>query len=426
MRILFRILLPLVLLALGWFGYQKLSVEKDKPKRPMPPQQIITTKVVPLKKIDYQTIITTQGVVRPHSEASFTAQVSGKVKSISEKLQDGAFFEKDDVLLEIDSEDLAAGIVSAEAELARASAAYSQEEARANQAKLNWEDLGYTEKPNDLVLRLPQMREARANVDAAEASLQRAKRDLERAQVRAPFDGRVLLRSVAIGQSITPSTALAVIFNTDFVEVRLPIASAELAYLNLPESPSDPPVEVTLTDALNSQITVEWKGTIIGTEGALDPGSRELFAIARVEDPFNRLPQSGDDEARPALRIGQPVTAAVPGKKLEGVYVIPRSSVRQLDRIALVVEKELDEGETPPTPEEDPKLVLKVLEIDPIFSTLEEFVIRTSEIADNAVLATTRLIYAPPNTPVKIIPDMTEDEEDTSTAAGKGAKPDKT
>ena len=358
-------------------------------------------------------MIHTQGVVRAHNEASLTAQVSGKVKSIEPELQDGAFFKEGDVLLVLDPEDLAAAIVAADADLARAEVAHAQELARGKQAKLNWEDLGYKDEPNELVLRLPQLRESQANVDAGKAAVQRAKRDLERAVVRAPFDGRVLQRSVSLGQSVTSSTVLAVIFNTDFVEVRLPIAYRQLASLNLPESQDDPPVDVKLSDALNEESVATWSGKIIGTEGALDPSSRELFAIARVSDPFSRK----SEEKRAPLRIGQPVRAAIDGKILKDVFVVPRSAVRKLNRIALV---EADE-------EDKEKRVLRRVEIEPIWSGLEELIVRDDDIPDSAQLATTRMVYMPEGTPVEIMetPEPEADPDATETAGGT-AKPDAT
>ncbi len=403
-----RLLFPACALILGWIGYGLLSKAPEKQQRPVAPPRVIKTKVIDLVRQDYQTVINTQGVVRAHNEATLSAQVSGKIMAIAPELQDGAFFKKDDVLLELDPEDLGAGVISAEADLARARAAYAQEEARAKQAKLNWEDLGYEDEPNELVLRLPQLREAKANVDAAEASVDRAERDLERAVIRAPFDGRVLQRSVSLGQSITSSSVLATIFNTDFVEVRLPIASRQLASLNLPESQDDPPVDVELSDAMNEEVTATWQGKIIGTEGALDPNSRELFAIARVADPFSRK----SDKKRPPLRIGQPVRAAIEGKVLPDVFVIPRDTVRQLTRIALVE----------PDSEDGSKLVLRRVVIDPIWSGLDDLIVRDPEIPDHALLATTRMVYAPAGSPVEIIEDSPIDPA----TAGAADKPDET
>ena len=230
-----------------------------------------------------------------------------------------------------------------------------------------------------------------------------------RAVVRAPFDGRVLGRAVAVGQSITSSTALATIFNTDFVEVRLPIASRQLAFLQLPEHQDDPPVNVELSDALNEEIATIWQGQIIGTEGALDSNSRELFAIARVEDPFSRQVSAEERAKRAPLRIGQPVRAAIDGKVLEDVFIVPRTAVRNLKRIYIV------DGE---------KHMWQMHEIDPIWESLDNLIIRDPTIPSPALLATTRQTYSPNIARIEILPDTAVKGEpaDGDTAKPGGAK----
>jgi RND family efflux transporter MFP subunit len=285
--------------------------------------------------------------------------------------------------VELDSQDFQTAVIVAEAQLARAISAYAQEETRAKQARLNWEDLGYDEEPTELVLRLPQLREAKANVDSATAQLEQAKRNLERTKVRAPFDGRVRQRRVGLGQSVGPGTPLGSIFAIEFAEVRLPIAARDMAFLRLPEGPEDSPIDVQLRDALNHDGTT-WTAKIIRTEGTLDENSLDLFAIARVLDPFGRKSD------RPPLRIGQPVVASIPGRVLKDVIVVPRMAVRQLDRIILV----------------DPnELTIKSHRIETIWSDEEHVVVRDPMIADGSLLATTHLIYAPNGSKVEILPD---------------------
>ena len=388
MQFFFRALIPLGVLLFGWIGYSFLAVEKEKTKRPKPEPRIIKTHVIELNRRDFPTVIETNGVVRPHNEASLTAHVSGKVKHLHTGLEDGAFFDEDEVLLELEDEDFRAEVVSAEAQLARAQAAFSQEEAKAKQARLNWEDLGYKEEPNELVLRLPQLREAEANVKAASATLDRARRDLERTLVRAPFDGRVLRHSVAIGQNISPGTSLATIFKTDFVEVRLPIPARQLNFLSLPESSDQPPVDVRLFDALNDESQSVWHGQIVGTEGALDADSRELFAIARVTNPFSLGMPSGQE--RPPLRIGQPVRAEIAGRILEDVLAIPRSAVRKLNRIYLV---------------KQPEMELQRHEIESIWADREHLIVRDETIPDGSLVATSKMVYSPNASKVEILPD---------------------
>lgn len=360
---------------------------------PAPEGRVLKTQVLSLEHADFQVKVQTQGVVRPHNEATLTAEVSGKIKLISPALQDGTFFNEGEILLQLDDDDYKTAVISAEAQVARAKALFAQEEARAKQARLNWEDLGYTEEPNELVLRLPQLREAEANVKATEAAFDQTKRDLERTSVRAPFSGRVLQRTVSVGQAVSQGTSLALIYNTDFVEVRLPIAASELLFLSIPESSDEKPVPVKLYDSLTPESEVEWSGMIVGTEGALDADSRELFAIARVDDPFSR--NVAPEKRKSPLRIGQPVRAVIQGKVLKNVIAIPRTAVRQLNRIYIVDEKEM---------------LLTRYEIDPIWSDQENHVVRNDEIKDGALLATSRLVYAPNISKVEILPPTVEEE----------------
>ena len=404
---LLRAIVPLAILAGGWIGFKVLSTEQAHVQHPPPEPRVIRTRVIKLERADHQSVIRTQGVVRPHNTATLTPQVSGKVAVVSESLHDGAFFAEGDVLLELDDDDFETEVLSAEAQLARAEALLSQEEAKAKQARLNWEDLGYTEEPNELVLRLPQLREAKANREAAQAALDRSQRDLSRTKIRAPFDGRVLQREVAVGQSVTPGTALASVYMTVFVEVRLPIAARQQPFVTLPQDRSDPPVEVELSDALTETSNTTWKGSIVGTEGALDESSRELFAIARINDPFSR--QQPEGGRKPPLRIGQPVHAAISGKVLENVLEIPRSAVRKLNRIYIV--------------DEETKLLTRH-EVEAVWSDVDHLYIRSPDIPDGALLATTRMVYAPNVSRVEILPDPVEPESgedvaDPQPAAGK-------
>ena len=390
-RVIVRIVLPLVVIGIGWVGYQKLSVEPEREKRPPGKPRALKTRVLPLKVEDYQTVIRTQGIVSPHNEISLTAQVSGQVIRLSPSFEDGAFFSKGEVLVEIDPAVYMAGLKGAQAQLAQAKAGHAQETARAKQARLNWNDLGYDDEPNELVLRLPQLREAEARVDSAAAQLERAQRDVNLTKITAPFDGRVRRRQVGVSQAIGAGTPLGTIFAIDYAEVRLPIAARDMVHLNLPESPEDPAVDVELGDALTLENEAVWKAKIIRTEGALDASSLDLFAIARIDDPFGRVTK------RAPLRIGQPVTASIPGKVLKEVISIPREAVKQLSKIQLV---------------DQDAFTLSKRTIAPIWRAEDHVVIRDPTIKDGTLLATGHLVYAPLGAKVEIIPEVSEEQTD--------------
>ncbi|MBT8044242.1 MAG: efflux RND transporter periplasmic adaptor subunit, partial [Verrucomicrobiae bacterium] len=340
MRLFLHILIPLAVIFAGimaFSGLKKLNkltifgkqigIEKKSPQTSRPKgmkRPMFRTKAIPLVARDHTVQLTSQGEIRTHNATALTSQIGGRVIKISPKFQDGAFFSKNDVLLELETADYLTELANAKAQLARAEATFAQEKARAKQALLNWNDAGFTEQPSDLVLRKPQLRQAEAAVDSANSSLARAQRNLERTKVRAPYDGRVRKRNIGLGQQVGGSTPLGEIFSTDFAEVRLPLTTRDLAYYTPPQKPGETGIKdnVIFTSILtsepeNSESTTKWHGTILRAEGELDEDSRQLFVIARIDDPF-----ALKTKATP-LYIGQPVRARIPAKTLKNVYVIP-------------------------------------------------------------------------------------------------------
>lgn len=378
---LLRLLIPVIILAIGGLVAWRAGIPVEGPKPEPVPAQVLKTEVLELQKTHYQVILESQGTVRAHHSTTLTPLVAGTLVKIHEGFEDGAFFKKDEILAELDPSDFKASVASAESQLAKAQAALAQEDARAKQARLNWQDLGYEEEPSELVLRIPQLKEAKANVDSAVAALDQATRNLERTKIRAPFDGRVRDRKVGLGQAVGGSTPLGEVFTTDLAEIRLPLAPRQLEFVQLPSHPGDPAVEVTLTDALGGSDSTRWNASIVRTEGSLDESSRELFAIARIEDPFGL--QSG----KPPLRIGQPVRASIQARLLDQVFVVPRHTLRGVNRVYLVDRE---------------KPTIRRTEIQPIWSTTDELVIRDG-LKEGEWLATTRLPYAPDGAPVQVI-----------------------
>ncbi|MEM0927498.1 MAG: HlyD family efflux transporter periplasmic adaptor subunit, partial [Planctomycetota bacterium] len=248
--------------------------------------------------------------------------------------------------------------------------------------------------------KLSALIQARTDLEIAEASIEQAERNLERTKIVAPFPGRVVTKSVGMGQLISPGTVIGEVFAVDYAEVRLPLATRDLKYLDLPEMEGDPPVDVWLSDSLDSENDSRWKAQIVRTEGRLDPNSLELFAIARIIDPF-ALKRDG-----PVLRVGQPITASIDGKKLSNVVAIPRGSVRRLNQIHLI----------------DPKTKeLRTRSIDPLWSDEDHVIVRSSDIRPGDLIATTMLVYAPEGSIVEIIPSL-----DTEALVGQPAEGDPT
>ncbi len=281
--------------------------------------------------------VTSQGSVQPRTETTLVAEVSGKISSVAPNFIAGGVFNAGDVLLEIDPSDYETALKRAEAGLASQQARLADERARSEQALRDWRNLGRTGEPSDLVLRKPQLQEALANVEAAEADVDKARRDLERTRITVPYDGLVKRKLVDIGQFVSPGSQLGVTFAIDTAEIRLPISTDDVAYLDLPSATDteDDALPLVTLSAQQGGAQRTWQARIVRTEGIVDEASRVIYAVARVVDPYSVLGQSTQDE----LQVGTFVRAEIQGRSAGSVVVLPRRALQQDDTV-LVANRE--------------------------------------------------------------------------------------
>lgn len=336
MKSFLKWLLPLLVLLAGagvalWLILTRERIEAQPPEV-LPPLVRVTT-VVPT---NVTLRVQSQGTVLPQSDVQLTAEVAGRVVAVSPSLAAGGFFDEGDVLVSLDPRDYELAVVRAQAQVAEAQARLAREEAEAEIARQEWQELGGAGTPPPLVVREPQLAEARGALASAQAALEQARLDLEKTQLRAPFAGRVWQKYVDVGQFVNRGTVVARIYGIDYAEVRLPLPPDELAYLDLPldyrgepRIPTGP--RVTLRASLGGQ-TVQWTSRIVRTEGEIDPRSRMITAVARVENPYGRHGPS----PRPPLAVGLFVEAEIEGRRASNVVVLPRVALRLNDQVLVV------------------------------------------------------------------------------------------
>jgi RND family efflux transporter MFP subunit len=275
-----------------------------------------------------------QGEVRPRTDITLTAQVSGKIVSRGPDFVVGGAFDAGERLLKIEDADFRVAVASARARLAQAEEALKREEAESRLARRDFDELGKDGDPSELTLRTPQLAQARASFDAAKADLSVAQLNLERTNISAPFKGRVRDVLVGEGQFVGPGAQLGRIFSTDLVEIRLTLTDNDLAKLGLPfgfvETPDQKGPTVLLRGTI-ANAEHEWRGRIARTEGAIDSTTRQVSAIAVVEDPYG----AGADDGAP-LAVGLFVDAEIKGKAFDNAFVIPRSALYGRNEIYLI------------------------------------------------------------------------------------------
>ena len=276
--------------------------------------------------------ILSQGTVIPSTESQIYPEITGRVIYVSSKLYEGSSFKKDDVLLKIDSKDYELLIKTAEANLAAAKTNYSIAKAESESAQDEWNKIG-DGKATDLTLKKPQLAQAKSAVEAAEADLERLKRNLEKTEIRAPYDGLVRKKNIDIGTVIAPGYLLASVYATDYIEVKLPIADKDLIFLDIPLDGSGIDAEnqpIVYFKGIFGGKEITWEGTIVRLEAEIDPKNRMAKLIGKVSSPYDI------SKHETPLRVGQFVEAEIVGKRFENIYKINRDLIKNNNEIAIV------------------------------------------------------------------------------------------
>ncbi len=310
--------------------------------RPTAPEREVTTAamlvdVVEAERSSERFKVSAQGTVRPRTQTNVAAEVSGRIVALSDQFVAGGFFRAGEVLVEIDPSDYEAALLQAEADLAAARARLSEEQARSDQARQDFARLhGPDREPGELVVRLPQVAGARAAVQAAEAAVLRAERNLERTRIRLPYDGMVRSRQADLGQFVSPGTVLGVTFAVDTAEIRLPVPDQDMAFLDLRPALAghDAQARAVLTGSVAGQFG-QWEGVVVRTEGVIDESTRLNFVVVSVDDPYGLLGVQRDVP----LVMGSFVNARVEGRATDGLIVLPREALREDNSIYLVDEQ---------------------------------------------------------------------------------------
>ncbi len=317
---------PLLVLGVGLLA--TLALVRIEPERESTASEVRVplVPVVEAQLAPARLQVRAHGTAQPRTETDLVIEVAGRIEWTAPEFESGGYFESGQTLLRIDPRDYVVGLERAKAAEERAASQNSLAEANVLRRR-NLRDAGAASAAH-LDESENQARVAAANLREAVAAREQAELDLERTEVKAPFDGRVRERILAIGQYAGPGTPAARIYDSGSAEIRLSIPSEELQYLDLPVGPSEGEVgpSVTLEGRFAGKTTT-WPARIVRTEGALDSKTRMMVAVAEVLET---------DDDLPPLPIGLFLDATIEGRAFDDAISLPRDALRGESEVLVI------------------------------------------------------------------------------------------
>ncbi len=288
---------------------------------------------------NFRPSITATGRVIPEQEVVLSPRVSGEIIEIAGSFTPGSFVSKGEKLLQIDPSDYRNALQLRESELMQAKADLEMEMGRQYVAQQDYKlfEEEIPEENQSLILRKPQLQSVKSRIEAATASVEQARLDLQRTSIRAPFDAHILNRNANVGSQVAPGNNLGQLVGVDTYWVEVSVPPSRLQWLDFPDENSSHGSEVRIRNRTawsENQFRLGYLYQLIGT---LEGETRLARVLIAVPDPLARKM-----EGEPMLMIGSFVEVNIQAKEINDVIRLDRNLIRQDQTVWLMEEGRLN------------------------------------------------------------------------------------
>lgn len=332
-----KILVAAAILVGAAAAYRYQIKTSPRLSRKKPPTQARLVQVIGIEKADCVTTVAAMGSVMPAQQVTLRPQITGQIVEISEDVIPGGFVEAGQKLFAIDERDYEILVEQRQSDVARTLKDLKVEQGNQAVARREYELLGEVvgEEDRELVLREPQLASAEAAYRSAQATLEKARLDLSRCTITAPFNAIVQEKLVDLGGTVSLSSNLVTLVGTDEAWIELKVPLGKLKWISIPRSNGDRGSEVKIYDPLAWGRDRSRAGRVLCLAGELEPQGLLTRLLVNVDDPFCLKPENRD---QPQILIGSFVSAEIQGRTLEAVFPIARSYYRDGDTVWIMDE----------------------------------------------------------------------------------------
>lgn len=320
-----HVVLPLIIL-LAAAGVTVLLI-KTRPKaehRP-PAEMVALVSILEAAPSTETILVPAMGTVLPSAQVDLQAEVSGRVIAQHPRLIPGGRVRAGETLVKLDAQDYEYALDQQKAAMDKAVFELKVERGRKQIAEEEWRRLGLGAKVDDesrsLALREPHVKAAESAVEAAKSALSKARLNLDRTAVRAPFDAVVLEEYTDVGQLVSPQSRVATLAGVESYWVRISVPVEWRRWIRLPDDLGAGGSAARVLHDIGQGAPLAWDGRVIRLLADLDPAGRMARLLVRVDHPF------GAGTELPLL-LGAYVKVEMEGRSVDEVYRLPRAALR--------------------------------------------------------------------------------------------------
>lgn len=209
----------------------------------------------------FSNTINLSGTLEPNEQVQIRSEISGVVRELA--FREGAHVEKGQLLIRMDDSEL-------QAQLIQAQSREKLTEDNEKRAKLLLEREAISTQEYDV---------AYADYESAKAQTALIKAQLAKTRVFAPFSGRIGLRSVSVGEYLTPTVVVANLMSVDRIKILFSVPEKYSGQIQ-----PGHPIRFT-----SSNLDREYEGEVYAIEPGIDEATRTIQIRAIANNPSGTL-----------------------------------------------------------------------------------------------------------------------------------------
>lgn len=303
------ILSTIALLFIGGISYRIISNfnKSEGPKDKGGKDKPIKVTGMVIKGQTFENQLSLSGTIEANEQVEIRSEVSGIVESIS--FQEGSFVKKGQVLFKVNNQEL-------KAQLLQATTKESLAAENARRARLLLQKEAISQEEFDV---------AKAEHQSTQAQVQLIKAQLAKTSIRAPFSGKIGLRSISPGTYVTPSTLIANLVNVEHLKVTFSIPEKYASQIDLNTN-----ISFTISGS-----ALKYSAKVYALEPEIATETRTLQVRARAQNREGKLfPGTFANVELPLERINEailvPTEAIIPIQNGKKVFIANKGLAKEV------------------------------------------------------------------------------------------------